>query len=119
MSPKELWIVSTKSTQLENCSIDTDGSEFYFAECILPASTEDEASAPIEHLLRDKGLELSELTNARMYNEADWADTMQFNSIKRTVQKVMDDDTARFAMFISSEAMDFEEDDDDGIDVTF
>ncbi len=119
MSPKELWIVSTKSTPLENCSINTDGSEFYFAECILSASDENEASAPIEHLLRDKGLELSELINARVYNEVDWKDAIQFNSIKRTARKVSSDNTARFAMFVSSEALNFEEDDDDGIDVTF
>ena len=36
MTNKEVWIVFTKNSPLEGCSIDIDGCDFYFAEIYVP-----------------------------------------------------------------------------------
>lgn len=118
MDSKNLWIVSTKSKPLSGCSIELDGSDFYYVECLIPATSFDEANGSIEHLLRDKRMELLEVIKCESYAPNAWKDLVQFPEIENAADYANSKQEPRFALFISSQAMDFEDDDSDEVEWT-
>ncbi|WP_444920116.1 hypothetical protein ACJJID_14705 [Microbulbifer sp. CnH-101-G] len=109
MDNKDIWIVSTKSRRMDGCQLDDDGSDFYFVECLIPSSSFEEASGSIEHLLRDKQLELCEVLRCEIYDAESWVDTEQFSQIESAAETARRKGEPKFALFISSEAMSFNE----------
>ena len=118
MDDKELWIVTAKLKALEGCSVDFDGSEFYFVECLLPASNESEATAPIEHAMCDERFELISIEHCSQYVASDWENEVQYGDIQEAANKAKESNELEFALFISSQVRDGaeEDEDDDGIE---
>lgn len=116
MDKKDLWIVSTKSQRMKDCSLDDDGSEFYHVECLIPADSLKEASGTIEHLLRDKQMELYKILKCEIYDPELWKSTEQYSQIKQAAEYAKAKGEPKFALWISSEAMDFEEKEESGND---
>ncbi|MFT7561222.1 MAG: hypothetical protein ACI93R_003148 [Flavobacteriales bacterium] len=118
MDSKSLWIVSTKSKPLDGCSIELDGSDFYYVECLIPASSFDEANGLIESLLQGKHMALLEVIKCEPYSSDSWKDLIQFPEIQNAADHANSKQEAKFSLFISSQAMDFEEDDSDEVEWT-
>ncbi len=105
MEEPEIWIVSTKSKALENCPHNGDGSDYFFVDCLLPASNKDEALAPIKSALADELLELECVTRCEVFN-IDTYDGNEFEieEVKIAAQKAQESQTLTFSVFVSSEA---------------
>jgi len=113
MTKQDIWIISTKSRPFDNSTFDTDGSEFYFVECLIPTDSEASARKEIPHLLRDKHMDLAEILACKAYNPDDWKNEIQFDQIASAAKFAKQNNLPKFALFISSEAMDFEDKDED------
>ncbi|WP_444882835.1 hypothetical protein [Microbulbifer sp. PSTR4-B] len=109
MDNKDIWIVSTKSRRMDGCQLDDDGSDFYFVECLIPSNSFEEANGSIEQLLRDKQLELCEVLRCEIYNAESWVDTEHFSQIESAAEAARQKGEPKFALFISSESMSFNE----------
>lgn len=120
MGSKNIWIVSTKPKPLDGCLIELNGSDLYYVECLLPASRFDEAHASIAHLIRDKKMELIDVVKCEVYKAESWRHLVQFAEIKNAASHARLKKEPKFALFISSQAMDFNENDsdDDGVEWT-
>lgn len=119
MARNDLWILSIKLQPMDGSTLDENGSEFYFVESLIPASCSSEATEVLERLLQEKKLELIEINRCEIYRSDDWHNVEQFEHIERAAQYANLHNEPRFALFISSAAMDFDEDaesDNDGVD---
>ncbi|MCD9458603.1 hypothetical protein [Marinibactrum halimedae] len=119
MDNKNLWIISTKSMPLENSMADVDGSDYYYSDCILISHDSASAEKSIPHLLRDHDMELLEVIGCVPYVEDDWSESDQYQDIKDAVEQVKQTGTPSFALFISSQAMDFEDEENNEVEWVF
>lgn len=74
MSDRELWIASIKAKVLENCELNSDGSEFQFVECLFLASNAQQIIDEINKNLPIMRLELVEVIKCCVYQPGDWHD---------------------------------------------
>ncbi|WP_444944070.1 hypothetical protein ACJJIK_02275 [Microbulbifer sp. ZKSA006] len=110
MNKKNIWIVASMSRPLKGCLLDSDGAEFYYVDCLIPAKNSEEATGTMVHLLRNKQLDLAEILKCERYNPKSWKSSMQFEQIEKAAEHARNKGEPKFALFISSDALDFDED---------
>ncbi|WP_226642455.1 hypothetical protein [Microbulbifer variabilis] len=76
----------------------------------MPSKGPNEASNTVEHFLRDKQLEMCELLKCEIYDPKLWEHTIQFSQIEKAAEAAKNLGKPKFALFISSESMNFVED---------
>ncbi len=105
MSQKAIWIVSTKSTPMENCPHNEDGSEFFYVDCLLPAEGENEALAPIKSALGDERLSLVDVTRCEAFDLAKYeGEDFEIEEVEIAAQAAERNQKLTFSIFVSSEA---------------
>lgn len=109
MDNHRLWIVSIKSKRLDGCSLDYDGSEFYFVEYLTLVEGSEQARASVEHALQEEKLALTEILKCEVYNPDLWSEVEHFSEIEKAAEKTKETQKATFALFISSLAMEYDE----------
>lgn len=116
MTSNDLWIVSIKLRHLAGSTLDEDGSEFYFVECLVPASSDAQAIQTTEQLLQEKKLSLAEVLKCEVYDPDLWQSVQHFSDIDDAAEYAKLNNEPKSAQFISSSAMEFDEDDENDID---
>lgn len=109
MPSKNVWIVFTKSSPLESCSIDIDGCDFYFAEVYVPL--EEAASRSLDSVitrakaaLLDERLELVDVSKCIRYKEQEWSfDTPMNVEVHKLAKRALASGVVEFGGFRSEE----------------
>lgn len=107
MANKEVWIVFTKCTPLDGCSIDIDGCEFYFVEAYI--AVENTATGPsslhaicnrANEALLDFKLELKDISKCLRYRAEEWISDTELNrEVHALALKALSSDSVAFGGF--------------------
>lgn len=109
MASKDVWIVFTKSSPLEGCSIDVDGRDYYFAEAYVPVDVEpilslDSIINKVKDVLAKERLVLVDISKCIRYNEQEWpADTAPSAEMHKGAKKSLASGAIEFSGFRSEE----------------
>jgi hypothetical protein len=105
MANKEVWIVFTKNSPLEGCSIDIDGCDYYFAEAYVPVDVApilslDSIINKVKDELAQERLVLTDVSKCIRYKEDEWsADTAPNAEVRKMAKKSLASGTVEFSGF--------------------
>ena len=100
----ELWIVSVKTRVLDGSPLAMDGSEFMFGECAGYAKSEEDMKSQLMADLDDAKLELVELYEISLANNAAWISNSKYKEdILSLIEEVKITHVFTSGMFRSSE----------------
>lgn len=100
-----LWITSIKARVLENCELDSDGSEFQYVECLLLAQDNQQIIDEIKKALPALRLELVEIIKSGIYQPEEWQhhdDPLFAELIQDAANQAKADHQLTFGPFTSS-----------------
>jgi hypothetical protein len=110
MTNKEVWIVFTKNSPLEVCSIDIDGCDFYFAEVYVPIESNSGTTSLdtiINHAkdaLAAERLVLVDVPKCVRYSEQEWTlDTAMNKEVHTLAKQALVSGAVQFGGFRSEE----------------
>jgi len=107
MSNSGIWIVFTKSKALDGCSINIDGSEFFFTEAFVPFDGNKNSIevisyifAEVKQALFEKKLVLSEISKCMHYTPDEWSGGSEMDiEIRRVAQIAVEINEITFNVF--------------------
>ncbi|PUA30459.1 MAG: hypothetical protein B0W54_08180 [Cellvibrio sp. 79] len=105
MANKEVWIVFTKNSPLEGCSIDIDGCDYYFAEAYVPIDVApilslDSIINKVKDELAQARLALTDISKCIRYKEDEWsADTAPNAEVRKMAKKSLASGAIEFSGF--------------------
>lgn len=105
MANKEVWIVFTKSSPLEGCSIDIDGCDYYFAEACVPVDTApthslDSIINKVRDELAKERLVLVDISKCIRYQEQEWSSNTAPNAeLRKGAKKSLASGSIEFSGF--------------------
>lgn len=105
MTTKDVWIVFTKSSPLEGCSIDIDGCDYYFAEAYVPVDAGpilslDSIVNKVRDQLAKERLVLADISKCIRYQEKEWSSNSAPNAeLHKGAKKSLVSGTIEFSGF--------------------
>ncbi|HTF95494.1 MAG TPA: hypothetical protein VL995_05120 [Cellvibrio sp.] len=109
MANKDVWIVFTKSSPLDGCSIDIDSCDYYFAEAYVPVDVTpirslDSIINKVKDELAKARLALTDVSKCIRYKEDEWsADTAPNTEVRKMAKKSLAYGAIEFSGFRSEE----------------
>lgn len=111
MNNKDIWIIFTRSSAMDGCPLDMDGSEYFYVEVFVPVENTTDSTEKLAGIIEqariallDEKFVLNDVSKCIRYIENEWTDDTDLNNeIRQTADKAVQADKLTFNVFRSEE----------------